>query len=80
LEEYYEMSAGYTKILARYQWTKIVKNLKNRRKQPCFDQIQQVDIKDIDRISAGYHELSPLGCVEMEKFLILTVPWRGKLV
>ena len=58
-------------MLARYQWTKdkIVKYLKNRGKQPCFDQIQQVDIKDINRISAGYqgllytgyHELSPLG-------------------
>jgi len=44
------------------------KNLKNRGKQPCFDQIQHVDIKDINGISAGYqgllytgyHEVSPL--------------------
>jgi len=32
----------------------IVKNLKNRGKQPCFDQIQQVDIKDISRISRPF--------------------------
>jgi len=44
-----------------------VKKLRHRWKQPCFDRIQQPDIKDINRISAGnqgllytgYHELPP---------------------
>ena len=30
-----------------------LKNLKNRRKQPCFDRLQQLDIQDNNRISVG---------------------------
>jgi len=41
-----------------------VKNLKNHRKQPCFDRIQLPDIRDINRISRPFvHRTSchPLG-------------------
>jgi len=34
-----------------------LKNMKSRWKQPCFYWIQQLDVKDINRMSAGYQGL-----------------------
>jgi len=63
------------KVFFVFSLKKLVKSLKTA---PCFDRIQQPNIKDINRISAGYqgvfhtgyHELSPLGHIRPSMFHI----------